>query len=252
MPPPVGPDSLAGAGAAAGKDLTVSATELGYYASNRFCPYCAWVRLHVKHPPYQSFPGIFSTIDRYNKLIVQSHFQRENSLPLWLEQLGKVEAYIEPPHWSKFKIFDEESGITLRGEADGIFKMQDGSHTIVDYKTSRDSGAQRAMVRSYETQLNADAYIGERLGLSPVGRLALVYMEPQTDEETAQDPKRTDSKGFAMGFAAKVVEVELKPEPLIHSLLWKVKDIAQLRQPPPGLIGCKDCQALAGLIKALG
>ena len=233
-------------------DLTVSATELGYYASSRFCPHCAWVRLHVRNLPYQGFPGIFSTIDRYNKLIVQSHFRRENSLPLWLGQLGKVADYVNPPHWSKFKIFDQASGITLRGEADGIFKMQDGSHSIVDYKTSRYSGAQRAMLRSYETQLNAYAYIGERWGLSPVGRLALVYMEPQTDEETAQDPKLIDGKGFSMGFQAKVVEVALKPESLVPPLLLKVRDVYRLEQPPLGAPDCKDCEALDSLISALG
>ena len=152
---------------------TISATELGQYASSRFCPHCAWVRLHVKNLPFQSFPGIFSTIDRYNKLIVQNHFQRKLALPVWLKTLGEVASYVNPPHWSKFRITHEETGVTVRGEADGIFKMSDGSYTIVDYKTSKYSPAQRAMYSNYTAQLNAYAYIGERLGLSPVGRLAL-------------------------------------------------------------------------------
>ena len=78
--------------------LTISATELGSYASPSFCTRCAWVRLHVRPLPYQSFPGIFSTIDRYNKLIVHSYFDRVRSLPPWLEQLGEVETYVQPPH----------------------------------------------------------------------------------------------------------------------------------------------------------
>ena len=235
---------------------TISATELGYYASSRFCPHCAWVRFHVKNLPYQSFPGIFSTIDRYNKLIVRNYFQRENSLPCWLNQLGEARAYVDPPHWSRFKILDEASGLTLRGEADGIFKMADGSYTIIDYKTSKHSGAQRAMLKSYETQLNAYAFIGERLGeplgISPVGRLALVYMEPQTEEETALNPKLADEQGFTMGFAAKVVEMELKPDKLIPPLLRKVKAIGEMDRPPGGTPGCKDCEALDSLIDALG
>ncbi len=230
---------------------TISATELGYYASSRFCPHCAWVRLNVKNLPYQSFPGIFSTIDRYNKLIVRNYFQRENSLPTWLSQLGEAQAYVDPPHWSRFKILDETSGLTLRGEADGIFRMADGSYTIVDYKTSKFSGAQRAMLKSYETQLNAYAYIGERLELSPVGRLALVYMEPQTEEETVLNPELADEQGFIMGFAAKVVEVGLKPEKLIPPLLRKVKAIADLDRPPTANPACKDCAALEGLIESL-
>ena len=234
---------------------TISATELGYYASSRFCPHCAWVRMHVKNLPYQSFPGIFSTIDRYNKLIVRNYFQRENSLPSWLNQLGQARAYVDPPHWSRFKILDEGSGVTLRGEADGIFQMSDGSYTIIDYKTSKYSGAQWAMRKSYETQLNAYAFIGERLGeplgISPVGRLALVYMEPQTEEETALNPKLADDQGFTMGFAAKVVKVVLKPEKLIPPLLRKVRAIAEMDRPPKGTPACKDCKALDSLIDAL-
>ena len=231
---------------------TISATGLGYYSSSRFCPHCAWIRLHVKNLPYQSFPGIFSTIDRYNKLIVRNYFQRENSLPSWLNQLGEARAYVDPPHWSRFKVLDEASGVTLRGEADGIFQMADGSYTIIDYKTSKYSGAQRAMRRSYETQLNAYAFIAERLELAPVGRLALVYMEPQTEEETTLNPNLADDRGFTMGFVAKVVEVDLKPERLIPPLLRRVRAIEEMDRPPAGSPDCKDCQALDSLIDTLG
>ena len=231
--------------------VTISATDLGYYASSRFCLHCAWVRLHVKNLPYQSFPGIFSTIDRYNKLIVQSHFDRENALPVWLAELGEAESYVDPPHWSKFKVLDDASGVTLRGEADGVFKMRDGSYTIVDYKTSKFSPAQRAMLRAYQTQLNAYAYIGERLGLSPVRRLALVYMEPQTDEGTANDPGLIDARGFSMGFAATIVDVDLEPEKLIPPLLLRVQSVADMDRPPIRSPECKDCGALDSLISAL-
>ena len=100
------------------KARTISATNLGYYASSRFCARCAWVKLHVKKLPYQSFPGIFSSIDSYNKKIVHNHFDREDAMPSWLDQLGPVAGYIEPPHWSKFRVVDEASKVTLHGTAD--------------------------------------------------------------------------------------------------------------------------------------
>ena len=231
--------------------VSISATDLGYYASSRFCPCCAWVKFHVKNLPFQSFPGIFSTIDRYNKLVVRKYFNRENALPSWLGKLGPVQSCIDPPHWSKFQVLDSASGVTLRGEADGIFRMADDSYTIVDYKTSKFSNAQRAMMRSYETQLNAYAYIGERLNVSPVGKLALVYMEPLTGEEAVVDPKMVDAKGFSMCFEAMVVEVELKPEKLIPPLLARVQEVAGIEAAPAGHPGCKDCEALDGLIDTL-
>ena len=231
--------------------LTISAVNLGYYASAHFCPRCAWLRLHVKTLPFQAFPGIFSSIDRYNKLVVRSYFDRESSPPLWLRKLGNVEAYVTPSHWSIFSVFVEEEGVTLRGEADGIFRMSDGSYTIVDYKTSRFTPAQRGLLREYEVQLNAYAYIGERLGLSPVRQLALIYMEPVTDEAAAAQPQVVDEQGFSMGFRATVVPVGVRPDELIPSLLGKARGINEMSRPPSGLTDCRDCAALDTLITEL-
>ena len=231
--------------------LTISATNLGSYASRRFCPLCAWVHLHVKPLPYQTFPGIFSTIDRYNKLIVHRYFDRSHSLPSWLKPLGHVDHYIEPPHWKRFSVLDEETGVTLRGEADGIFRMIDGSYTIVDYKTAKYTPGQRGMFGSYEVQLNSYAYIGERLGLTPINQLALVYMEPITDEETVKEPQVVNEHGFSIGLKATIVPVELKPDKLIPPLLVKALEISKMTSPPSGLGNCKECAAVDELLEAL-
>ncbi len=210
------------------------------------------MRLHIKNLPYQSFPGIFSSIDRYNKLIVHNHFDREGRAPSWLSGLGEAGEYIDPPHWSRFKALDEETGVTLRGEADGIFKLADGSYAIVDYKTSRYNPDRPGMFTNYEVQLNAYALIAERLGLSPVSKLALVYMEPATDKETAHEPKLVDAKGFTIGFHAKVVPVELRTSSLLPPLLRKARSIWGMDAPPLAAGGCKDCEAVDGLLERLG
>ncbi len=231
---------------------TISATELGTYARTRFCNRCAWVRLHIKNLPYQGFPGIFSSIDRYNKLIVHNHFDREGRAPSWLAELGEAGEYIDPPHWSSFKIQDEETGITLRGEADGIFKLADGSYVIVYYKTSRYNPDRPGMFPNYEVQLNAYALIAERLGFSPVSKLALVYMEPATDKETSQEPELVDDQGFVMFFHANVVPVELRVASLLPPLLLKARSIWDMDAPPKAGRDCKDCVAVDGLLESLG
>ncbi len=228
--------------------LTISVKNLGAYASKQFCPRCEWVRLHVKELPFQIFPGIFNTIDRYNKLIVHSYFDRERSLPSWLGALGEIETYIPPPHWSKFSVTDENTGVTLRGEADGIFRMTDRSYTIVDYKTAKYTPGQEELFELYEAQLNGYAYIGERLTVSPVSQLALVYMEPVTDEQTTQDPQLVDETGFTMRLKATIVTVETRPEAMIPGLLQKAREINDMDRPPVGSPGCKDCQALEDLV----
>lgn len=232
--------------------LTISIKDLAHYASDKFCPRCGWIRLHVKYLPFQIFPGIFSTIDRYNKLIVENYFERERSLPVWLGQLGEVKTYIPPPHWRKFSIVDKATEVTFRGEADGIFRMVDGSHTIVDYKTAKYTPGQEELFDVYEAQLNGYAYIGERLALSPVSQLALIYMEPVTDAQTAQAPHLVNGVGFSMELKATVVPVEVKPDQVIPTLLRRARELNDMPSPPDGNPGCNDCQRLDDLVRSAG
>ncbi len=253
-PPDSGPESprLQGWEEPASGGPTVSATELGYYASFRFCPRCAWVRSHVKDLPFQGFPGIFSSIDRYNKLLVQNHFRREARPPDWLAALGDVAEILAPPHWSAFKTLHPGSGVTLRGEADVIFRLSDGSYTIVDYKTTRYNPAYRSMFRAYRAQLNAYAYIAERVGFAPVSRLALAYMEPATGDESAQQREMVSPSGFTLEFEARLVPVDLDPERLVPPLLRRAARIYDAPKPPPGRNNCRDCEAMARLLDAFG
>ncbi len=232
--------------------LIISATELGGYAGFRFCARCAWIRLRVRPLPWQSFPGIFSSIDRYNKLLVRNHFLREDRPPEWLSAIGNVVECVAPPHWSAFKADDPDTGITLRGEADAIFRLADGSYAVADYKTTRYNPAYRSMFRAYRAQLNAYAYIGERVGFAPVSRVALVYMEPVTQEEAAREPGLVHEKGFTMDFHARVVPVDLEPERLLPPLLRRAARIYETQSPPSGRKNCKDCAALDRLLEALG
>ena len=232
--------------------LTVSATELGSYAGFRFCARCAWTRMHVKPLPWQSFPGIFSSIDRYTKQVVVSHLRREGRLPLWMSEVGDADGHIDPPHWSKFQATDETTGVILRGEADAIFLLADGTCAIVDYKTSRYNPENRGQLRVYRAQLNAYAWIGGRLDFPPVSRLALVYMEPATDDDTANAPELVDAAGFSLGFRPRVVDVELDPDRLLPPLLRRAARIHATPDAPDARDGCRDCAALDGLLTALG
>ena len=227
--------------------LVISAKNLGNFAMDGACQRCLWVGLHVKPLPYQTFPGIFSSIDTYNKYIVHQYFQRERRLPLWLGKLGEVVRYVEPPSWREFSYQDSDVGVTLRGSPDGVFEMQDGSYTIVDYKTAKYTAGQEKLFPLYRTQLNGYAYLGNRLGLGPVSQVALVYMEPVTDQDTAASPDMVDGRGFTMALSATVVPVELDPDGIIRPLMRQAKDIYDLPGPPERGPGCRDCAAVQDL-----
>ena len=232
--------------------LVISAKNLAVFAVAGACPRCLWVGLHAKQLPYQVFPGIFSSIDAYNKRVVHGYFDREGRLPDWLSGLGEVDTYVDPPSYQRFSVYDEATDITLRGAADGIFRMRDGSHTIVDYKTAKYTPGQETLLPIYISQLNGYAYIGNRLELRPVSQLALVYMEPVTDAATAASPEVVSDAGFTMGLSATVVPVKLDPEGTIPGLLARARAAHDAGEPPNATSGCKECSAVEGLLGLLG
>lgn len=231
--------------------LRISAKTLGAVALPGFCPRCFWLERHAEGFPFQIFPGIFSSIDSYGKKIVHGWFDRHGEPPPWLAGLGEIKGYVPPPHFSKFNVVHPETSIRLTGTPDGIFRLADGSHLIVDYKTAKFTPTQDALFPMYETQLNAYAYIGERCGLAPVSGLALVYTEPVTDDRTARQDTKVTREGFLMGFSAHIERVRISP-PLVPRLLRKVRQVYDLPQPPKPTPGCGDCKLLDGLLKLAG
>ena len=226
----------------------ISAKTLGQLALPGYCPRCFWLSMNARRLPFQIFPGIFSAIDSYAKNIVHGWFDRYGKAPAWLEPLGAIRTYKVPPHFSKFSVLDEDNSIVLRGTPDGIFLMQDGSYAIIDYKTARFTAFQDNLFPMYDAQLNAYAYIGERLDVKPVSGLALVYTEPLTGNPATSDDANLTPEGFRMDFRARILEVEIQPD-LVTRLLKAAADILNLTSPPAGLDGCKDCAAVAGLVQ---
>ena len=76
--------------------IKISAKNLGYTALADFCPRCYWLRIKSNWKlPYQSFPGIFSSIDAYTKYcghhIIDAHQQNPiKQLPAWMLEIGEI------------------------------------------------------------------------------------------------------------------------------------------------------------------
>lgn len=227
--------------------IRISAKNLGALALPNACPRCAWLRLKLNHRlPFQIFPGIFSSIDSFTKNVVHAWFDRHGQAPPWLAELGPIKGYREPPHHSKFNMLIEEFNILLAGSPDGVFVRPDGSHLIVDYKTARFTGVQDDLLPMYEVQLNAYALIGESCGFTPVTGLALIYMEPMTNG-VSQFHVQCRDFGFAMGFSARILRVELRPA-MLAPLFERTRKLVTMSAPPKGHPGCKDCTLIKGLL----
>lgn len=211
------------------------------------CPRCFWLLLRLRFwPPFQIFPGIFSTIDSYVKHVVHDHFDRHSRAPDWLAPLGDVTGYINPPHWSRFQMTDAETGIVLTGAPDGLLRRPDESLVIVDYKTARFTAAQDELHPMYETQLNCYALIADHCGLGRVTALALVYLEPVTDLPKGY-ARVCRPRGFNLGFTGHALDVPLRPE-IVPPLLRSVREYCLLSEAPPSSVGCANCERLSALV----
>jgi hypothetical protein len=232
------------------KVIRISGKNLGAFALPDVCGRCQWIKMRLQHRlPFGFFPGIFSSIDSYSKRIVHDHFDRNGCPPTWLEPIGDVVDYREPPHWSRFQMLDVTYQILLTGAPDGVFVRRDGSLVIADYKTARHTDAQDALRPMYETQLNAYALIAEFIGMGTVTGLALVYTEPVTDALHGNGAGINDA-GFNMRFDSHIVHID-RDEDSISSLLDRVRTLIDRPTPPPSRYGCRDCQQVEALIKLL-
>lgn len=219
---------------------------IGSISCQNFCQRCFWYRLHNPDMPYQVFPGIFSSIDSYTKRLVHAWFDAHGTAPSWLGALRGVVGYAPAPHWSQFTVTFDAYGITVAGTPDEMLLRADGTQIICDYKTAKYSAAQDELLPLYETQLNAYALIAGQLGYAPVSGLALIYMEPVCDCDDFCE--HCLDAGFRMLFKARVVPVEINLLRL-DLLLARARMIYDMRRPPEGRQGCKDCVRLERLLR---
>jgi len=177
--------------------LRISAKDLGELAKPGFCPRSFWLKRKARPLPFQIFPGIFSSIDAYTKRVVHGWVD-ELGLPAWLEGVGEITGYIDPPSYHTFQMHVKAYDILLTGTADAILELADGSVAIIDYKTAKYTANQDKLLPMYAAQLNGYAMIAEHLGMGDVSELALMDCEPVTDEDTATSEGVCLADGFAM------------------------------------------------------
>jgi PD-(D/E)XK nuclease superfamily len=232
--------------------IQISAKNLGAVALPTFCPRCLWFKFHMNKLPWQMFPGIFSSIDSYNKRLVHAWFDDHNVVPPWLASLGEVVGYHKASfHYSHFQALVSTHNIRLTGSPDDVLILRNGSHVIIDYKTAKYTSHADTLYPMYEVQLNVYAFLGDALGLAPIAGLALVYMEPVTTVAAASNTKNHLVDGFGMDFQATVHPVAINVE-LLDPLLATVRRVFDCADPPVRSVGCKDCRAVDDLVAVAG
>jgi len=224
------------------ESIQISAKVIGVLAMPDFCPRCFWIKLHTKKLPWQIFPGIFSSIDAYTKKVVHEWIDRDSG-PDFLKDYG-VKGYQKVPHWSKFKT-ETKYGIVLSGVPDDIWTCEHGI-VVPDYKTAKYTENADKLLPMYRVQNNGYAKIAKAIGYPPVIAIPLIYMEPQTDDVEVKFSSQWENV-FTMAFKPKVLPVEIDADSL-DPLLERARKIYDSAKAPDRMDGCKDCDALQGII----
>lgn len=232
------------------KEVKIAAKTLAQLNMPDFCPRCFWIKHNIKKLPFQTFPGIFSSIDAYTKRVMHTWFDKHGEAPPWLPVLDGVTGYLKVPHWSKFKLLDDKTGITVSGVMDDLFSHKGGTYIIPDYKTAKFTASQDKLFPLYQAQLNGYRWIHEGLTGETVSSLPMIYCEPQTSNDDCEEHIYRDD-GFMMGFKVHVIQAEISDR-LIPAMLSLAKDIIEMPQPPHNIDDCKDCENLDNLIDIMG
>lgn len=227
--------------------IRISAKDLGALNMDDFCPRCFWLKRKSKKLPFQIFPGIFSSLDSYQKKVVHAFIDKYGAFPGWVEGFEDVRGYEKVPHWSKFVRVDPETGLAVSGVPDDILFCVDGHYIIPDYKTARFTENADKLLPIYEAQLNGYRWIWEGFG-NVVKSTPLIYFEPYTEIDDIDST--AGPSGFDMDFTPHILQVEHKPD-LIPYLLKKAKEIIDLEKPPTATAGCKDCEAVDKMLELM-
>jgi len=245
-------------------EVRISARDLGQVLLDNFCERCFWLTkkfpLGQNHPFASPMPGIVSHADTYIKRVVNTHLQKTGSLPSWLTNAlnGSFSGLnfqsvhrVNPAKW-QIRLFD--APCVLAGEADAIWEFPDGRWFIADYKMASLTQTQERLLPLYRAQLNAYAYLAQKLQKKTVVGLALIYFEPEHNAQTIADPAlllRTKEQ-LMLGFKCTVVPVDLQSPEWVEDLCRQVFSILSSATPPTGKQGCQGCQVLSDWLKSIG
>jgi hypothetical protein len=231
---------------------TVSAKNLGQLALPSACPRCFWTKAKMGwKSPWSIFPGVFSSIDGFSKRAILAYHERHGHLPPWVAGGWADATPLDCPHHSKFRMTDQETGITLSGVPDLMLRLVARELAILDLKTARFSDHQDSLAPMYQTQLVGYSLIAESLGMGVVSHIGLIYGEPPPNDADEGLDELVDGEGFRMPFKATALPVELD-RAMIPPLLRKAKSLMDMDSPPEGRPGCRDCALVDQLVRLSG
>jgi hypothetical protein len=205
------------------------------------CKRCFYIKM--KYGLYVSgpFPGIFTRMGNLTSGFYQGRSTSEISPSLPAGMVSHREKWVKS---QPIVLPGAESHVVIRGRFDAVATFEDGSYGVIDYKTSE---AKEEQVAFYSRQLSAYAYALENpaegaLGLSPISRLGLFVLTPESFEHLPEGP---------VAFITKTKWMDIpRDDAAFLSLLGEVVALLDQPEPPPADENCSVCNYRRGYREA--
>lgn len=212
------------------------------------CRSCDWRNLRFQQQV--AMPGIFYDIDIVSKAAVDACYARYARLPQWLRGFLRLVEPIPVPNWRQFQYLDRASQVRLRGCPDSLFRRDDASMFISDFKTARYTRKQDELQDTYRLQLGGYGYIGNHIGYGPTTGLGLIFAEPATDVSADSIDSVLTTTGFAIQFHCRLIDIDLAAIDEIPKLLLRARELYELPPPRPEPT-CQECRRFVRLAELL-
>jgi hypothetical protein len=204
------------------------------------------MHLDFKHA-WDVFPRIFNDFDALQKRMTHLHFDQNGQPPASFGPFADGKAYLKV---GRLQYWDKATNITVKAVPDDVFELEDGTLSVVDYKTGRYSKGQDALLPLYEAQLSIYASVLESLGKGDVAKAGLIYFEPATDGEDDDVVELITNKGYRLDWRTRPVEIEIDLGN-VRKLLKLARKLYDMDTPPtcknPDCFDCTSIDALCQL-----
>jgi hypothetical protein len=226
-------------------NIRVSPRDLGKMLLKKFCPRCYWILIGLgfRVPFDMPMAGLMYNMDRFEKALVECHFEDKGLSPKWLASMNCVEVAEFP---EKMTMEFPKYGLTMVGKPDAVLRKKDGSLFLIDYKTAKDKGSDDPFMPAYETQLLGYVHLLEANGVGKVSEVALVYFDNDLVDYYDEPLELLTRSGLTVPFTAKIHPIEFSRQAL-DPLLKAFRGYADMLAPPKGRDHCKDCERLERL-----
>jgi len=213
------------------------------------CPRCFWLlkRHGIKQPA--GYPLALNTaMDGLLKAEFDEYRQRGEPHPILAQHGVQARLFADTAklqewrnNFQGLRWTDPDSGHILFGAIDDLLEFPDGSHAVVDYKSS---GAREISVYpSYQLQMDVYTFLLQQLGYRPAPKAYFAFFVAVRDD------------GFRgrLPFRSALVEVEPRPE-RVPGLFRQAIEAAQSAVMPASGLECESCRWLdqAGPVVAAG